>query len=128
MGCTRSMEVGAAKPMHSGNTIELMYDRSINTVGGQSCGGTLVTGTAHAIDITVPSSNYQYLIESKGVTSVLTSPLSSSCSDRSTSAGTVTFSSTGTVTLRMLASSGSSAFATTGLAECTFTVTEAAAA
>eukprot|EP00961_Rhodomonas_salina_P197827 2669468-Rhodomonas_salina.15 len=130
--CSRSMAVGEVKPMDQGNTIEIMNDRSIDTVGGQNCGGSLITGTAHALAINLPSSSYQWLIEAKGVTAVYSNPFTE-CSDRmfgtgasAASSNTLTFSSTGTVTLRLLASLGSGSPATTGAApECTFTVTAA---
>lgn len=129
--CTRSMAVGEAKPMDANNTIELMADRSIVSVGGIACGGTVTTGTPHAVAFTLPSEgNFKWLIESKGVTSVFSNPVDN-CDDRTnsdmgTGTRTVTFSSEGTATLRMLASTGADA-STGAAAECNFTVTAPAA-
>eukprot|EP00961_Rhodomonas_salina_P272378 3680655-Rhodomonas_salina.1 len=126
--CSRSMAVGATKPMDSANTIEEHSDKAITSVGGQACGGTLATETPYSVSVTVPTGSYRWLLEADGVSAVFESPFSNSCEHRSTGQGpssssSVVFTSEGTVTFRLLASLGSSQDSTTGAApECTYTV------
>eukprot|EP00287_Rhodomonas_sp_CCMP768_P006213 CAMPEP_0196726522 /NCGR_PEP_ID=MMETSP1091-20130531/7781_1 /TAXON_ID=302021 /ORGANISM="Rhodomonas sp., Strain CCMP768" /LENGTH=176 /DNA_ID=CAMNT_0042068975 /DNA_START=19 /DNA_END=549 /DNA_ORIENTATION=- len=131
--CSRSMAVGEVKPMDAPNLIEEGTDRTIDTVGDVACGGTLQTNTKYTVVFTLPADGYNWLIEAKGVGATFDTPFSN-CADRqegdsASTASKVTFTSTGTATLRMLSSLGNAMDETTKVsAECTFLVEEGPAA
>ena len=125
--CTRSMAVGEVKPMDAPNTIVEGDDRSIDKVGGATCGGTLETGITYEVEYTLPSDSYQWLMEAKGVSASFDAH-ESGCADRRSGTGvtsvSVSFEKAGTVTFQMLASLGNNDPASTKAAPlCTFTVT-----